>query len=635
MDDYEILVHYAAPTNGELDRRCRAQSAMLLNFKGDRTTILRTHNGQIDSAEESSYHGSLHHAGMTIPSPDALMHRESCHFRNERAISQSLKTHERVPQSQNSTEAPDELPPRALSAGITSPNQVSLEPHHQEAHHVHTPVTKIPKTASDSFPTPSWFDTFAPDLLQTPEPSRPRTAPESLAHARSSDIVPDTFKGTKTGLHRTFSTPGKDDMVLEMEKVTKAKSGRLNYLDHQSLGHSKKSWNFIKSRGTLATDTTQRQLLQFDVESSSALSRNAAGPLTSTCHNKRRKLNHYRSDPNTVPSRKDLQSYLNPSSSATSTVDLKASQQPAASDDPETTAESTSTDTPSQKFELPSSNACVSPSESSNELLSNSRTIDLTSPTSSHDNSWLKRTTSQPTQYTHSGQVTTKDRGLDNFCSRPPSAYTVSKHQAEKSLAISRSSIQASPKVTLQWRLSNLPTVLLPDWQTMPSHPTSSTLTPSLSHLASILPIRTFFRPVFISRKIEKAERGYWHLSLTIVEDSQTHDDPQIWRESQFKYLWAALERHITCGRSGWWVRVFREVPDSDLVEDVHIRLKITTSGEVIPHIWLMCWVLSDLRIGKMGMEWRDADERPVVQMAGKGEGRETFGRREGTASWG
>ncbi len=43
---------------------------------------------------------------------------------------------------------------------------------------------------------------------------------------------------------------------------------------------------------------------------------------------------------------------------------------------------------------------------------------------------------------------------------------------------------------------------------------------------------------------------------------------------------------------------------------------KVTCWGEVLPHIYLLLWVLSDKRTEGLEMQWRDAGGEVVVRMA-------------------
>jgi hypothetical protein len=172
----------------------------------------------------------------------------------------------------------------------------------------------------------------------------------------------------------------------------------------------------------------------------------------------------------------------------------------------------------------------------------------------------------------------------------------------------------------------------------------TSHLTTSLRNLATHLPITTSFRPNFVQRDINVLERGHWHLQIPIISDSclppkdttppaneQNHNhsketpQPQPWPETSFLTFFHALADHVRRGDSGWGVSIYREAltpasprqPKTRNTGDrvAEIGLKVTCWGEVIPHIYLLMWVLSDKRTERLEMEWRDGKGDCVIRM--------------------
>ena len=101
------------------------------------------------------------------------------------------------------------------------------------------------------------------------------------------------------------------------------------------------------------------------------------------------------------------------------------------------------------------------------------------------------------------------------------------------------------------------------------------------------------------------------------------------WTEEELMRFWRTLEECVGEGKWGWGIRVFREElteEDGDVTtpqdgflssspagengaeKDRHVLLKVTTWGEVIPHIWILLWLMSDKLTAYIPMEWRAGD---------------------------
>jgi hypothetical protein len=114
-----------------------------------------------------------------------------------------------------------------------------------------------------------------------------------------------------------------------------------------------------------------------------------------------------------------------------------------------------------------------------------------------------------------------------------------------------------------------------------------------------------------------------------------------MWTEEEFVRFWRNLEGCVGEGKWGWGVKVFREEcteesdearkphddlpsspPEADAVRtererERRVLLKVTTWGELIPHIWILLWLMSDKLTAYIPMEWRAGDDSVVVKMSG------------------
>lgn len=194
-------------------------------------------------------------------------------------------------------------------------------------------------------------------------------------------------------------------------------------------------------------------------------------------------------------------------------------------------------------------------------------------------------------------------------------------------------------------------------------------ITPALAVTVKRLPIAKRFRPVQVSRDVRVLERGHWHIPITIasqavVDEARTEipkdqklakitkqrDAPtsrerwkrqDVWTEEEFVRFWRNLEECVGEGKWGWGVKVFREEcteeadevrkPRDDLPSsppeasavgaerkrERRVLLKVTTWGELIPHIWILLWLISDKLTAYIPMEWRAGDDSVVVKMSG------------------
>lgn len=174
--------------------------------------------------------------------------------------------------------------------------------------------------------------------------------------------------------------------------------------------------------------------------------------------------------------------------------------------------------------------------------------------------------------------------------------------------------------------LRSLPTEIFPPPPPTGDSIVQSHMTRGYASITTTIPIYDNFRPVSVVRDMHRFERGYWALSVKVIHDSVITEGNalDVWCQSDFAKLYCSLQRHITGRTSDWSVRVFLEVPSSPSHvstsgNEVPITLKTTCNAEVIPHVFLLLWILSDKRTGRMGMCWYGADNAVVVKMGRDG----------------
>ncbi|KAJ5703147.1 hypothetical protein N7488_010695 [Penicillium malachiteum] len=183
-------------------------------------------------------------------------------------------------------------------------------------------------------------------------------------------------------------------------------------------------------------------------------------------------------------------------------------------------------------------------------------------------------------------------------------------------------------------------------------------ITPTLSMFtARLKPDRTY-KPLTQTRPLHDLERGYWFIPLKIRADMKQspdpnqqkseestknpanseinlarppHDPDSNWTLSFFQRFWSFLEDFVgKDGRAGWGVWCVLEhasntssptvpVPESSasapLDGSVQMQLKVYAWGEIAMHVYLLLFLASERQVRKMGLQWRDYDEKVVIQM--------------------
>jgi hypothetical protein len=133
--------------------------------------------------------------------------------------------------------------------------------------------------------------------------------------------------------------------------------------------------------------------------------------------------------------------------------------------------------------------------------------------------------------------------------------------------------------------------------------PWPSQSTPMLNSLLRNPNTRDRYRPSLVSRSVQPVERGYWAI------------DASFWPlQDQFDF-WANMTDFITTGRGGWgmWMTRAREdqTPPATELGEVHVWCW----GELIEHIYLLIWTLSDGKVTTSRAEWWDGLGRLAIRM--------------------
>lgn len=111
-------------------------------------------------------------------------------------------------------------------------------------------------------------------------------------------------------------------------------------------------------------------------------------------------------------------------------------------------------------------------------------------------------------------------------------------------------------------------------------------------------------------RPLRQSERGYWQF------------DTRSWSPKIQIKFWIFLQSNIGSGVSGWGIWCLRE-NDVTGEEDVESGeqdhelgiVKVFCWGEVVGHVWLLCYVASQARLKRVESHWVDADGEVVVRI--------------------
>jgi hypothetical protein len=106
-------------------------------------------------------------------------------------------------------------------------------------------------------------------------------------------------------------------------------------------------------------------------------------------------------------------------------------------------------------------------------------------------------------------------------------------------------------------------------------------------------------------RILRQSERGYWQF------------DTRAWSHKIQIKFWIFLQSNIGSGVSGWGIWCLRENGEGENEETEHELgiIKVFCWGEVVGHVWLLCYVASQARLKRVESQWVDADGEIVVRI--------------------
>jgi hypothetical protein len=111
----------------------------------------------------------------------------------------------------------------------------------------------------------------------------------------------------------------------------------------------------------------------------------------------------------------------------------------------------------------------------------------------------------------------------------------------------------------------------------------------------------------FPHRALRQSERGYWQF------------DTRAWSPKIQIKFWVFLQSNIGSGVSGWGIWCLREnEATGDEGEEAEHELgtvRVFCWGEVVGHVWLLCYVASQARLKRVESQWVDADGQVVVRI--------------------
>lgn len=214
----------------------------------------------------------------------------------------------------------------------------------------------------------------------------------------------------------------------------------------------------------------------------------------------------------------------------------------------------------------------------------------------------------------------------------------------------------------------------LPDRIEAPLPPTGSGpftthVSGALSTMIARLPLAKHFRPVTVARDVRVLERGHWSIRVKIASEKEVAEARRpleqseivtalnrrmvgatsrereqryeswkaageklsqlglskrcdLWTEAEFLDFWKSLKSYVEDGKAGHGLSVAKDWAEEHLTpgrstQSTYARIRIYTWGEVVGHVWVALWVLSDKKTAYIPMEWIASDEAVVVTMSG------------------
>ncbi|KAH0275081.1 hypothetical protein KCU91_g4821, partial [Aureobasidium melanogenum] len=171
----------------------------------------------------------------------------------------------------------------------------------------------------------------------------------------------------------------------------------------------------------------------------------------------------------------------------------------------------------------------------------------------------------------------------------------------------SLSTPKAKPTSQERGVFMSLPTQIHPQPPPTGSGTFVSHITPQLqSQFWDSAELQGKYKPL-LHRDLEQSERGYWQI------------DTRSWSPKIQIKFWIFLQSNIGSGVGGWGVWCLREndtEANEDEVADMELgTVKVFCWGEVVGHVWLLCYVASQARLKRVESQWIDADGEVVVRI--------------------
>jgi hypothetical protein len=95
-------------------------------------------------------------------------------------------------------------------------------------------------------------------------------------------------------------------------------------------------------------------------------------------------------------------------------------------------------------------------------------------------------------------------------------------------------------------------------------------------------------------------DRGHWSI------------DSSKWPLATQKEFWDSIHEHVSNGRLGWGVTLYRDATAPTTLGQV----RLYCWAEIVEHTWLLMWLCSKGRIAGAGSKWVDADGKVIFEVA-------------------
>lgn len=197
-------------------------------------------------------------------------------------------------------------------------------------------------------------------------------------------------------------------------------------------------------------------------------------------------------------------------------------------------------------------------------------------------------------------------------------------------------------------------------------------VTRTLQAIVDRIPMDKVYRPRRVLRRVRALERGHWLFNVLVVRDQvvaplrraaghgenlegldgeldmgrrKGHwtraDRPgratvmesenglgqrcPTWTEAEFQAFWRNMSRLVRLGKCGWGCRLVKEADHEASTETGQMwRITMFCWGEVVGHVWLALWILSDKLTAQTPMQWISGDGSVVIEMSGEKVSRST-----------